>query len=141
MRVRGRGCVWAKGVPPLSVRRPAPLAYSLCPVMCCSLVLSIRPTGRGEGNWAEFWLTTQRLPPQPLERPLRNRCRSAHGGWGVCSSVLDPNPRGVGGGVGRGGGGGPGLIAVHLTFIGLKIAKIVRWEELSPKIKKARNTY
>ena len=31
-------------------------------------------------------------------------------------------------------------LAVHLTFIGLKIAKTVRWRKLSLKFKKARNT-
>ena len=31
-------------------------------------------------------------------------------------------------------------LAVHLTFIGLKIAKTVRWEKLSPKFQTARNT-
>ena len=31
-------------------------------------------------------------------------------------------------------------LAVHLTFIGLKIAKTVRWGKLSLKFKKAHNT-
>ena len=55
-----------------------------------------------------------------LGRRLRLQLRLRHGG--VCSSVLDTNPRGVGGGVGEGervGVGWGGVSKIVLHFVGI----------------------